>query len=103
MIGKCTFTLVQWARTARQWELQKIESRGTDQVRKLTAGCYGAFQALSSRHDAIEEKMNAFNLRFQRLEDGIDAILQRLEAHPVNNQPAPVAAVQGKSFVVLFV
>jgi hypothetical protein len=47
--------------------------------------------------------MNVFDIdmRFQPLKDAIDAILQRFPAHPVNNQPAPVVAVQGKSFLFL--
>jgi hypothetical protein len=83
------YNYLQWARTARQWEKQKIELRGTDEVRKLTEGFLGAFEALSSRLDAQDEKMQKIDERLQCLEGGMNAILQRLQAPLPVNQPAP--------------
>ena len=92
------YNYLQWALTARQWEIQKIQSRGAEQVRKLTEGCQGAFYTLSRRFDALEDRVEAIDNRSQRIENGVNAILDMLRARPppVNNQPAPVAGEEEK-------
>jgi hypothetical protein len=92
---------VQWARSARTWVAQKKLSRGTDQVEKLTDGCLGAFHAISERLDVQEISLNTIDqrdqrveARLQRVEDGMHAILNMLQARPpVNNQLAGAAGI----------
>jgi galactokinase/mevalonate kinase-like predicted kinase len=106
------YNYLQWASNSRRWIAEKKLSRGTDQVEKLTDGCLGAFHAISRRLDVLETTANTIDqrtqrveARLQRVEDGIDAILNMLQARPpVNNQVAVAAAIDeeakedGKSF-----
>jgi hypothetical protein len=78
-----------------------VASRDSTEVRKLTDGCLGAFHSLNRRMDAQDDKMNVIHQRLQRVEIGINAILDRLPAGPpVANQPAvPPAAINGEEEV----
>jgi hypothetical protein len=92
-----------WAVESRAWVQTKFDSRSTDQVSALNASATAAFETLSRRFDAQQEKANVTDGKIAALETTVRTmssnmaslvrlLQERDNPPPAGNPPAAAAA-----------
>jgi len=82
----------QWASRSRNWVVDKVRTRSADQVRSLEAASKAAFEANNRNFDIMDERLQRVESGYQRLEDGVQSILNLLQTLQAAAPAAPAAA-----------